>query len=60
MDKETEKNNKLNALVWAKKEYQNDKDYWQDRSKHANGLLKEVANFVIQAGQRGTEEGGEQ
>ncbi len=54
MDKMTSDSDK--ALEWAQSEYSADSDYWKDRAAHGNGLIKKIANFVIeQAGKAGRE-----
>ncbi len=37
-----------NPTEWAKRKYKADPAYWQDRSRNGSGLIKEIADFVIQ------------
>lgn len=37
------------ALEWAQSQYNADPEYWKDRAIHGNGLIREIANFVLKA-----------
>lgn len=39
--------NSLNPFEWAKKEFSGDPTYWKDRAQHGNGLIKQIADFVL-------------
>jgi len=41
---------KDNPFMWAYEEFQHDPGYWLDRAKNGNGLIKEVAEFVVRNG----------
>jgi hypothetical protein len=35
------------ATAWAAEEAKKDLDYWLDRAANGNGLIKQIANFVL-------------
>lgn len=40
------------SFEWAWQKYKVDPGYWQDRAKNGNGLIRDIANFVLkQAGE---------
>lgn len=41
---------KDNPFMWAYEEFQRDHSYWLDRAKNGEGLIKEIALFVLRNG----------
>ncbi len=48
---------KDNPFLWAREEFQRDRSYWLDRAKNGNGLIQEIALFVLKNGQPQPERG---